>query len=385
MNILIITSAKLPEGDAESIRLHSLGMLFRDLGHNVAFVGMGNSEYLKEFIYSEFTYVSLRKTCTRRLEKLYYYLNYNSRLKVYLHSYFDTNNLDAILFSDLTPISIRTLIRISKKWNLQLITDSVEWYSPEQFRLGLLSPQMILKNIENKYTINKKIKVIAISNYLYDHFKNRGCTCIRIPTIFDVSDMPCTKVIDINKTRVLYAGSPGKKDYVREMLKGVLLLNDDEMDKVIFEFAGVKINDILNEFTQDEITKLKRCVIFLGRVNRNTVLERLSYANFTALLRSPTQRYAKAGFPTKVVESLSTATPAILNITSDLSLYMNNMNNCIIVNGCTGYEFSIALRKAINMKITTKQVMSSNARKSASDNFDYRIYSKLMKRFLEES
>lgn len=374
MNILIVTSAKFPDGDAEAVRLHTIGRLLRNLGHGVNYVGMGVSNYLEKLEYDGFPYVSLRKRNNSKLSKILYYFNYNKRLEKYIFSYISENKLDAILFADLSPITISTLKRICKKRNIQLIADSVEWYSPEQFRLGSFSPAMVLKNIENKYMIDKNIQIIAISNYLYNHFTNKGCTCIRIPVILDVKNMSCEKSIDLEKISIIYAGSPGKKDYVHEMLRGILLLNEKEIKKLKFELAGVSVDDMKSLFTSDELLKLNKCVIFLGRVERKIVLEKLSKADFTVLLRSPSQRYAKAGFPTKVIESLATATPVILNLTSDLGEYIHHGQEGLIVDECSSVAFSKTLKQALELDITQREYMRENARNCAEKYFDYRVY-----------
>lgn len=382
MNILIVTSAKFPEGDAEAVRLHIMGSLFKSIGHNVTYAGMGFSDYLDRLQFDGFEYVSLRKKANNKCDKIYYYFNYKSRLKKYILSYLRLYKIDIILFADLSPMNINMLKRLCKTNGIKLITDSVEWYSPEQFKYGALSPAMILKNIENKYTVDKSIKVITISKYLNKHFINKGCNCLRIPVILDVKNISCEKIIDIQKLTIIYAGSPGKKDYVDKMLRGILLLNENEISKLRFELAGVSLNDIKNLFTSDELSKLNKCVIFLGRIERKEVLEKLSKADFTVLLRSPYQRYAKAGFPTKVVESLSTATPVILNLTSDLGDYINDMEEGLIVDDCSAIAFCKALKRGLELDIEKREHMRRSARICAENYFDYRLYTDKIRSFI---
>lgn len=384
MDILIVTSAKFPEGDAEAVRLHTIGRLLKDIGYNVSYIGMGFSHYLEELQFDDFQYVSLRKETNNKFDKMYYHFNYVNRLKKYLTSYLKLNEIDVILFSDFSPITIKLLKKICEINNVKLISDSVEWYSPKQFKLGPLSPAMILKNIENKYTIDKTIKVITISKYLYHHFSNKGCTCIRLPVILDVINMSCEKNVGFQKLTILYAGSPGKKDHVDEMLRGVLLLNENEISKLRFVLAGVSLNDVKHLFTLEELSKLGKCVEFLGRIERKIVLEKLSEADFTVLLRSPQQRYAKAGFPTKVVESLATATPVILNISSDLSDYINDMEEGLIVDDVSAIAFKKTLKRALMLDVKQLETLRNKARLCAVNNFDFRIYSDAMRKFINE-
>lgn len=374
MDILIVTFAKFPDGDAEAVRLHTIGKLLRNLGHSVTYIGMGFSNYLEKLEYDGLSYTSFRKENKNKLDKWYHFLDFNKRLREYIFSYLNTNKVDIILFADLFPTTINMLKKICKIRDIQLIADSVEWYSPGQFKYGSLSLSMILKNIENRYTIDKNIKVITISNYLYNHFNNKGCVCTKIPVILDVKNIAYEKKNKFDKLTILYAGSPGKKDYVEEMLRGILLLNENELNKLHFELAGVSINDIMSSFTPEELSKLSKCVIFLGRVSRSIVFDKLSVADFTVLLRDADQRYAKAGFPTKVVESLATGTPVILNLTSDLGEYIHHMHEGLIVENCSKFAFAETLKKALHLSVKELEFMRSKARSCAQNNFDYRNY-----------
>ena len=60
---------------------------------------------------------------------------------------------------------------------------------------------------------------------------------------------------------------------------------------------------------------------------------------FDVLLRYSDLRYTKAGFPTKVVESLASATPVITNITSDLEMYLKDGENSVISEGYTAKKW----------------------------------------------
>jgi glycosyltransferase involved in cell wall biosynthesis len=335
---------------------------------------MGFSKYRKDMKYRGFKYTSLRKESKNSLQKVYNYLEYNRRLKIFLKSYLLQKKIDAILIADLPLNSIRWLKKFCIKNNIQFLVDSVEWYSPEQFKYGNFSLAMILKNIENKYILDKNAKIISISKYLNNYFGSKGCNTIRIPVILDVKNIPFLKHIKENKLTILYAGSPGKKDYLNEMLRGLIYLNEEERNRIRFIVAGVSFDQIKSWFTSKELMILNSCVEFLGRVERNVVLNTLSEVDFTVLLRESDLRYAKAGFPTKVVESLATGTPVILNLSSDLGEYINDMQEGLIVKDCSAEAFAQTLIRAQQLEKSQKEAMRYKARICAENNFDYRLY-----------
>jgi glycosyltransferase involved in cell wall biosynthesis len=108
------------------------------------------------------------------------------------------------------------------------------------------------------------------------------------------------------------------------------------------------------------------------------VLDNLKKSDFTVLLRSETARNTKAGFPTKVIESISTGTPVIMNYTSDLVSFFHDGKECIQVKGYTAKAFCDALRQALSLSKEERIQMSENAKGLACKFFDVSSYYKEM-------
>ena len=102
------------------------------------------------------------------------------------------------------------------------------------------------------------------------------------------------------------------------------------------------------------------------------------------MIRSEKQRYAKAGFPTKFVESLATGTPVISNLTSDLNDYLIDKTNGIIVDSCDERSICIAIKRALALSYNEKVYMCQEARKTAINYFDYRLFITPIKNFIFE-
>lgn len=125
------------------------------------------------------------------------------------------------------------------------------------------------------------------------------------------------------------------------------------------------------------------CIRALGRIPRNEVIQHLNETDFTILIRSSIARYAKAGFPTKVVESLMSSTPVICNMTSDLGMYLKDGYDCIEVEHEDPESIVKALRRALALTPEQKDQMKKNARKTAEENFDYRLYIEEFRKFIK--
>ncbi len=186
---------------------------------------------------------------------------------------------------------------------------------------------------------------------------------------------------------ITYAGSPeGRKDYLTVMIKAFRLLSNYERNHIDFTLFGIDTLTLtkLWNITIDELNTLG-CIHARGRVPRTEVLERLKNTDFTILIRSFTARYAKAGFPTKVVESLMSSTPVICNMTSDLGMYLKDGYDCIEVSDETPEAIVKALRRALALTPEQKDQMKKNARKTAEENFDYRLYIEEFGKFIKNA
>jgi glycosyltransferase involved in cell wall biosynthesis len=377
MNTVIISYNNFPEGDAGSLRQYTFGKLLSHMGHAVFFIGMGNITCYEIGDYKGFKYTSLRINQNKSglISRLENYFGYELRLKSFLKQYCLHNKIECILVVDITLNALLFIKRLAKRNNILLIHDSVEWYSPEQFKLRKFAPPYILKDFYNRFFIDKNFKVIAISKYLEKHFLKRKIETVRIPVILDINSISCEKRTRENKLTILYAGSPGKKDYLREIIEGIALLNKNIIDTIDIRIIGINKNQLVNTcgVSQQVLDKLGNSLKAVGRIPRDGVLKNLEEADFTVLMRSPDQRYAKAGFPTKVVESLSSGTPVICNITSDLGDYIRDGENGIVVDRCSAEAFSIAIRRAQNLTFEQRKIMYRNARKLAEDYFDYKL------------
>ena len=379
--VLLITTDKYPNGDAGAVRHYSFAKLYKELGYEVTVVGLGNCTNYQLVTSDGISYISLRSAQNTLTARVKNYVGFKSRLKRFLSNY---GNCEYIHVVSIPVNALFFIKKYAKKHNIKLIHDSVEWYSPEQFKNGRFSIPYIIKNKYNTKWIDKQFSVIAISSFLEKHFKSRGINTVRIPVIMNVSEMPCEKRTAEDKTVFLYAGSPGKKDYLAEIIKGFSLLPQELLIRVELQLLGINKEQLatLCGVEESAVEYMGNSLVCLGRVPREEVMNRLSAADFTVLLRSETQRYAKAGFPTKAVESLSTATPIITNLTSDLGLYLKDGYNSIIVSDCLPIAFSKAVEKATTLTASEKKQMYSNARKTAEEHFDYKLYGKTLEKII---
>ena len=369
---VIVTTNKYPEGDAGAVRQHTFACLLRDMGYTPVVVGLGATTDFTMKEYDGIKYYSFRypkdDTISKAKSHLLFKYNLNKILKKY-----DSSFIKGILFVNGRESTIDFLKAYSRKNNVQLYHDSVEWYSPSEFQKGEKAKGYIANNKLNTELIDTNFKVFAISSFLEKHFKSLNIDALRVPVIMDTSKINSIKNTNPNYIKIVYAGQMGPKDRIVNFIRALELLNDDELKRIKIVLIGIT-KDAFEAFAGVLSQRICECIEFTGRIPREDVLKHLESADFTMLLRPENERYAKAGFPTKVVESLASATPVICNYTSDLKMYLNDGENSVIVKDTTIDNCVESLQRAVNLSLEERQEMQFNARKTAEKFFDYRKY-----------
>ena len=370
---LFVTTDKYPDGDAGAVRTHTFAKMLQMLGYQPTVVGMGKAINFKFQNEDGIIYTSFRLSSSSIFSRIKGRLGFSKRLKATLLK--KDSFWDVIFVGLVSRRTMNILKRYAKNKGTVLVHDSVEWYSPEQFVLGKFHPEYISMDLRNRRYVDQPMRVVAISSFLEKHFQNRDILTTRIPAILDVQKMPFEKKIDEKKVVFSYVGSPGKKDYLHVIVKGfALALGDMQSFPYELRIIGVTQEQLLSTCDKDDIEKLKERVRCYGRIPRQMALEHLKQTDFTVLMRSEEQRYAKAGFPTKFAESLATATPIICNATSDIADYLKDGQNGFLVADGSSTAFATVLRKAIKLSYEQRCWMQLKARETAEEYFDYRVY-----------
>ena len=378
--VLMVVPNDYPNGDAGAVRDDAFARIYGTLGYKVRLVGKSKKNKYGNFNGTE--YVSVYKDVSGIRGNIQRFLfdhkNYHQVIETWIARF----GLPAVIhISSLHEKTINYLIKMARTNNVPIVHDSVEWYSECEFPRGKWDKAFILKNRLNKKVIRKPVRVYSISSFLEDHFESRGIRTVRIPVIMDIKEMRMAEQSDSETVRLIYAGSPGNKDYLKEMVLGIEQLNDLEKKRLKFTVLGATKEQVLNIAG---LTEISDCIQARGRVSREVVQEELLHSDFSVLLRPSEERYAMAGFPTKSVEAMSHGVAMLCNISSDLGMYLIDMVNSVIVDDYTPDALTRSIRKILTLTRRQINEIKSNARSTAEKNFDYRLWIAAVKKLIEE-
>lgn len=290
-----------------------------------------------------------------------------------------------VLYSGYSPYLLQ-LLPWARRHGVPLVFDAVEWYDPAS-PMGWLSPYQLNIELAMRVLLPRTGRVISISDYLHRYYIDQGCRSINMPPTLDVAATEArTDGRDTrNPLELVYAGSPGRKDLLDNILEAVLRLRRGG-HTLHLSVAGISARDA-ESYTAVQSRpagEVSAGVKFLGMLSHDDSMDLVRQADFSLLLRHDA-RYSRAGFPTKFVESLSVGTPVIANLTSDLHRYLHDEETGFTCAGPTPEDLEASLKRALSLTQEQHASMRAQCRAVAAEAFDYRAYVAPLAQFLRSA
>ncbi|MEV5767854.1 glycosyltransferase [Micromonospora sp. NPDC052213] len=260
--------------------------------------------------------------------------------------------------------------------------DVMERHDTQQFGRGRLNPHFVRHRWHALLAARLADRIIAISTALHGDFAHRRPTLV-VPPQVDCAGYasPAPPSLE-GGLRLIYAGTAGAKDLLAVVVEGIRRLPAAVRDRVRLTIAGMTRDQAvsLSDLDAHCLEDLAGQITFLGRVPRERVLAELGGAHFSVLVR-PDVGYSRAGFPSKVPESLAAGCPVLLNHTSDLARYIAEGREGLVLTGPTPDDVRDGLLRALALDDDEWRRMSQAARDRARD-FDYRSWAPAVSDFV---
>lgn len=392
--IIIVGSFRFPNGDAAAARVLGLAKAIRQSGFRVMFCGWEKEPRFEDltgsgvYEYQNFRYYSQAEFRSEKISpwrRLFGYLFAGRRTIQWLKDQDHSGTRAIIAYHGRTLFLLR-LRHFCLRRGIELLFDCTEWYDSRSLVGGRFGLPSLDESVRMRIINPLMAKGIVISRYLENYYARRGCDVVRIPPLVDV-DEPKWSAGEIRwggagKLSLVYAGTPGKKDLLPNILKGLAMVRKEGKD-VVLNLLGPSRQDLrsLVPAWSSVLEDLGEGLVFHGRVEQSQVPKLVAAADFSVLLRVP-ERFAQAGFPTKVVESLTVGVPVICNHTSDLADYVIDGQTGILLADCSEEAFAAGLRRAFFLSTKQIDAMRAAAIRQAKMSFDYKNYVEVMRQHL---
>ena len=387
-NIVFFNDFGLPLSCANATRVWNFAKML-EKQYEITVIGVSYGDNNKTSLvgeYKQFSYSMLKAPNMKGWKAIRRRRILAKMIEKELSNILNKGNTSAIILSNIYFDYSSCLIKLSEKYGVPLIVNEVEWYEKDNdYFAGLFGKVKLLQNRIALTDIHVRMKnIIAISSLLDKYYTSHGCNTVKIPTIIDMDEYNDYKNFCCSNEKLIiaYAGSPAKKDYVGNAIIALSMLEDETRKRICLHFYGATKETFIDLGLQESILDtVSSSVVFHGRIPHEEVKKQISKADFTILLR-PNKRYANAGFPTKVGESMACGVPVIGNITSDLGEFYVDGYNAIVCRDETPESCAEAFRKGLSLTEREKNSMRKNAYETAMKKFDLSEYSEKMKNFL---
>ncbi len=373
--ILYLGGFCLPDKNAAAQRIIANAKLFRDLGFEVELIGLidDTKSANEPFVYEGFK-------CTN--------LAYPSGL-AWFDYLFDISRYKA-LFAEQKPtivvaynfpaFALKKLMQYGKNHSVKVIGDVTEWY---EARGNLIFKT--IKNADIHYRMEvfhpKMEGLIVISKYLEHYYMNLGVKTLLLPPLVDKQEKKWNIPLkpDECELRFMYAGTGSKKDRLDFIIDILERIRKETQRTISLKIMGTTAEKFC-ELYQRKVSDIPAFVVFLGRIAHQEVLANLRISHFQIFVRQNTLAN-RAGFPTKFVESISSGTLVLTNLSSDLKDYMSD--------GALGFTLDIespeALYERLKKVFDTPMAQITELRSGIDTNmFDYRSFIEVSKNFIQQ-
>lgn len=356
--MLYIGGFELPDKNAAAQRVIGVAKSIRDLGYDVVFLNSlkvsDNSECIKKEYFGFETYEYKRES-----QKDYLITGANCLKMI------GQIKPSAVIAYNYPGFALERIRKYCKSEGIKCIADATEWYRVESGN----PLYRIIKTADTSYrmkTVQPRLDgIIAISDFLYDYYKDKVDT-VKIPPTVDIGDEKWKENTDPDSNHIVftYAGSPSLQKERLDLV--VSAIEEMECSKeILLNIVGITEQQFRIIYGYN--SKLSDRVRFLGRVDHKKAIDVVKSSDWSVIIRD-NNFVVNAGFPTKLVESISCGVPVIINRFSNIDEYIDDTNG-ILVNDIS--EIKNAFQNAV-----TK---SSDVR---NDLFDYRNFMEQIKHIL---
>lgn len=392
--ILYTGSFRFPDKDAASQRVLGIAKALKINKIDAIFGGWEQSPRIEDlqedgiYRFNGFEYYSqaeLDHKSHNLFQKLYRFLFLGSKTILWIKNYLQNEKVSTIIVYNANSYFIYRLFRLSKKYSFKLVCDCTEWNEGGHLPGGKYGIVNLDNNIRIRIIYPLIKNVIVISSFLQRYLNKKGCNTLLVPPLIELKDCKWNNPSENTQTnssdiiKLIYAGNPGKKDQLKSVFHALEIINKDT---IRFEFNILGINQVSfkNAFfpDSDEPPSYIHC---LGIVLQEEVPKYYQKNHFSILLRED-KRYAHAGFPTKLVESMAAGVPLITNCTSDIPKYINDGENGFLLKDTSVNSILNCFHQILSLTENELYAMNRKAIKSSRENFDVQLFSNSLEDYI---
>lgn len=244
----------------------------------------------------------------------------------------------------------------ARRRRVPVVCEVVDWYEPGD--VAGFAPRVVLgltNAVAMPWARRSAAGFVVASSELAAFFDRPSAVTVRIPAVMpEPSANPPARVAG-EPFVVGYVGSPGKRD-------GLTLSNLHAVART-WHGSPLEIHIAGAEPPEGPWQTTPQVVVrHHGRVPRERAVEIVASCDATVLQRPLERRFARAGFPSKVAESMMLGTVPLINATSDLGLELTDGQDSIMLDDDSAEALERGLQQLVEASVDRCQVVQTARR-----------------------
>lgn len=239
----------------------------------------------------------------------------------------------------------------------------------------------IIYNILLETTYKWYDGIVFISRHIRDFYSAKARRSIIVPILSD-SSRAFSLSKGINTLNFVFVGTVSfPKENLEELFEGFCLFAKEYPEARLIMYGVLSQSD--QKRLEDFIEKrgMKDRLLYLGMLQHIEVERVLSTAGALILPRS-NNRQNYYGFSTKLSEYAVSGAPIIMTNTGVVADYFKDGINCLMCEGYDRISFNVKFKEFAQLSIEDRKRLSENAYQLAKSQFDFRLYTDLLNKFL---
>ncbi|MBD5521761.1 MAG: glycosyltransferase family 4 protein [Lachnospiraceae bacterium] len=272
---------------------------------------------------------------------------------------------------------LNELFRFEKQAGFKTICGMLELFDKEDY--PTIEKYKEAVHIEGNVYLNADA-ILSISEYIDHYYMGRGMATYRFPPMID-SKEHSLKPKTTEKYKFII---PSAKDSLQFMLKAFAGLEEAEIDRIELHLCGISKEAIKGYLTTSEYERMSGVIILHDWMRYDALLALYQQMNFMVIARNICQR-TLANFPSKVPEGMIYGVvPVVSDVGDYTKYYLKNGYDSLFIDGDSVQEIKKAVRRAISLDAEDYLRYSDNARKTAEERFDYRVWVPQVEKMLKD-
>lgn len=370
--VLYIGWSGLPE-TAAGIRVYQIAKVLREAGNEVVFLCLSQltSRIGDKIEYDGFRYI-LKTQSKSKIKNVENIICGCADFRAIKDTITDEKPDTVIIYNEKERMT-KKIVSFCHQRGITVGADVTEWYELSRSKKW---NYIVAKNVDYRIrTMDADLDfIISISPFLTAYYQSHGCkNVIEIPPIMD-----CVKSEIVPTPRrvrhLVYAGVPAQKDLILPYLAAIREINRDQI-KVVADIVGVTKEQISELLQIDDPEK--NGIVAYGRVPHEECVKVIEKTDFSILFRE-NLRYAKAGFSTKLSESLSLGIPVLCNAVGGADEIIKDGFNGIKIEECNSASIMNAIERILLMDESSINAMKQHAIETAKQHFVGELYTRVL-------